>query len=40
MGKGKELKRGENVKPLKGKRNELKRGETGNSNCVTKGKEK
>ena len=39
-GKGKGLKHGENVKPLKGKRNELKCGETGNWNRVTKGKEK
>ena len=40
MGKGKELKHGENVKPLKGKGKELKCGETRNWNRVTKGKEK
>ena len=40
MGKGKELKHGENVKLLKGMGKELKCGEMGNWNHVTKGKEK
>ena len=40
MGKGKELKQGENVKPLKGKGKELKCEEIGNWNRVTKGKGK